>query len=77
MLANLGLAYYTYTMVSEQQQFVIDSNGGKENYQMLKDIYSTPQFQQASTLSVYQLIERVDQTLASAAAQQPTGEPSQ
>jgi hypothetical protein len=75
LLANLGLAYCTYKMIYEQQQFVISSNGGKENYQMLKDIYSTPQFQQASTLSVYQLIERVDQTLASATtAQQPTEE---
>jgi hypothetical protein len=75
LLANLGLAYCSYKIIYEQQQFTISSNGGKENYKMLKDIYSTPQFQQASTLSVYQLIERVDQTLATATpTQQPTEE---
>lgn len=67
LLVNLGLMYCIYQIVHEQQQFVISSNGGKENYNMLKDIYSTPQFQQASTLSVYQLIERVEQSLNSAA----------
>ncbi|MDR2415872.1 MAG: hypothetical protein LBD75_04665 [Candidatus Peribacteria bacterium] len=70
LLANLGLAYCTYKMICEQQQFVINSNGGQENYNMLKDIYATPEFQQASTLSVYQLMERVEQTLT-AASQQP------
>jgi hypothetical protein len=42
------------------------SNGGTENYQMLKTLYASPAFQQAATLNIYQLIDQVEQTLASA-----------
>jgi hypothetical protein len=52
-----------HNLVVEQQTFLINSNGGVENYNTLKQLYATPEFQQASSLSVYQLAERVQQTL--------------
>lgn len=44
------------------------SNGGLENYQMLQKLYISPAFQQASTLSIYQLINRVEETLVTTQA---------
>lgn len=60
--------------MKEQQNFTIMSNGGVENYEMLKSIYSTPEFETASTLSVYQLIDRVNQTLADQNANYDAGQ---
>jgi hypothetical protein len=64
--ANLIVSILNYRASKEQQDFTMMSNGGRENYQMLKNLYESPAFQQASTLSIYQLVEKVNQTLASA-----------
>jgi hypothetical protein len=74
LLANLFFSYLIYKNVQEQQVFLVNSNGGKENYEMLKNIYSTPEFQQASTMSVYQLVERINQTLAPQTPTEPISE---
>jgi hypothetical protein len=65
LLLNAIIGFLTYLTTKEQFRFTIMSSGGLENYQMLQNLYASPAFQQASTLSIYQLIERIDQTLAS------------
>jgi hypothetical protein len=77
VLANLIVSSCSYQIIKEQQAFTISSNGGAENYQMLKNLYESPSFQQASTLSIYQLVERVDQTLAAAQNQDNTSAQNQ
>jgi len=69
LLVNAAISFLSYLTVKEHFRFTLMSNGGVENYQMLKVLYASPAFQQASTLSIYQLIERIDQTLASVQSQ--------
>jgi hypothetical protein len=72
VLVNLFFTLWMFWMlrdqqalIEEQQAFQVLSNGGLENYQQMKAIYATPEYQQATSIGVYQLMERVNQTLAS------------
>lgn len=69
LLINMVFSFLAYFNSKEQLRFTIMSNGGIENYQMLQTLYKDPAFQQASTLSIYQLMERIHQTLASVQTQ--------
>jgi len=64
LLCNLVVTILCCKALKQQNNFQILENGGKENHKMLKEIYNTPEFQQASTIGIYQLIERINQTLA-------------
>jgi hypothetical protein len=68
LIINLSIGFLNYLTSREQLRFTIMSNGGLENYQMLQKLYISPAFQQASTLSIYQLINRVEETLVTTQA---------
>jgi len=64
LLCNLVVTILCCKALKQQNHFQILENGGKENHRMLKEVYNTPEFQKASTIGIYQLIERVNQTLS-------------
>ncbi|MDR0281966.1 MAG: hypothetical protein LBI53_01205 [Candidatus Peribacteria bacterium] len=63
LLCNVIVTILCYKALKQQNNFQILENGGKENHRMLKEVYNTPEFQKASTIGIYQLIERINQTL--------------
>jgi len=76
LLANAVFSFLSYVTTREEFRFTVLSNGGLENYQMLKTLYASPAFQQANTLSIYQLMERVEQTLTATQVSSDTTDPS-
>ena len=69
LITNLIITFMSYLTNREMLRFSVMSNGGIENYQMIQSLYMTPAFQQASTLSIYQLSNRIEETLTSAQLQ--------
>jgi hypothetical protein len=60
-LINGILLCYAISLIKEQREFTIASYGGKENYQMLKNLYTTAEFKQVAATNTYQLIDQVNQ----------------
>lgn len=60
-IVNFILLWYGISIIREQKEFNIASHGGIENYTMLKELYSTIEFQQLSASNTYKLIEQVNQ----------------
>ena len=64
IITNFILLCVVLNIVKEQRNFTITTSGGTENYELLKEIYNTPEYQQIATTDIYQFIETINQSLS-------------
>ncbi|MDR2541206.1 MAG: hypothetical protein LBD11_05595 [Candidatus Peribacteria bacterium] len=64
MIANFVLLCVALSSLKSQQNFTLLSNGGEENYEALKAIYATPEYQSIATSEIYKMVDSINQTIA-------------
>ncbi|MDR0860350.1 MAG: hypothetical protein LBO09_05250 [Candidatus Peribacteria bacterium] len=63
-IANFVLLCVALSALKNQQNFTLLTNGGAENYETLKAIYNTPEYQSIMTAEIYKMVENINQTVA-------------
>jgi hypothetical protein len=63
-IANFVLLCVALSTIRSQQQFQILNSGGKENYETLKSVYNTPEYQSLMTADIYRMIDNINQSVS-------------